>query len=469
MTEETRTRRNPVATAAGFLAAGFVAFMPLFVHLGGEGRPYVMGWCLGIIALCLAIRRHDPRGQILSAVVMGLAIASRIDMLMLLPIVWSEQFARRREYGFFRGFIGYHLIAGIVVLLFAPWILTNLIGNLRIIATVRLAAPARTVTLADTLFDFAVTQGLWLLPLLALIGALWPRRERKFPRILLAAYVVLVGASISRATGFGLQHQGGPLVILIVMSALGLRAISRLGGRVAWVVCLLALIVPAVQAVRSIAQRQRNYVDDTPAVAWIEGNVPTGTRVYVVNSIFNPLPTREASDALWAEVNHDDAWAKKLLSGLSRFNLSADQIPRALSEENMLVERGNRRGWFILGSRGDVARPRYDVRVVGGSPVFGVHDLPGEFAKTGGVVLWRGTLDDPEITGFPPPAQRWDAPGGKYGVYVFASNDVKLPAGATTATAPATAPISAVPPITAATSPATSPATTRSATTQSAP
>lgn len=363
-----------------------------------------------------------------------------------------------------RSFIGYHVLAAITTLLLAPWIVTNLIGNLRIIATVRLADPTRVVPLKDTLLDFAVTQGLWLLPLLAVVGALWPRRGQRFPRILLAAYVVLAGASIVKATGFGLQHQGGPLVILIVMSAFALRPLMRFDGKVAWIVCGLALIVPAVQAVRSIAIRQRSYVDDAPAVAWIERNVPPGTRVYVVNSLFNPLPTRAASDALWAEVNDDGAWERKFLAGLQRFNLTSDQIPRALSEENMLVEKGNRRGWFILGSRGDVGRPRFDIRIIGGSPIFGVHDLPAEFAKTGGVILWRGTLDDAEIKGLTP-AQRWDSPNKKTGVFVFVSPDLKLPASdasvttklPTTSTSPATRPAATT--TTATTSAATTPTT----------
>ena len=467
-----RPLRNPIGTAAGVLAAGFVAFMPLFVQLGGEGRPYVIGWCFGIIALCLAVRRPDPRGQVLSAITMGLAVASRIDMLMLLPVVWSEQFARRRERGFVRSFLGYHAIAAATSLLLAPWILTNLIGNLRIIATVRLSKPTQVVHLADTVRDFALVQGLWMLPLLVLVGVLWPRRGQRVPRLLLAAYVVLVGLSIFKATGFGLQHQGGPLVILIVMSAFALRPLTRLGARgapVAWAVCLLALVVPASAAVRSVALRQRAYVDDAQAVRWIERNVPPGTRVYAGLAIVNPLPTRAASDALWAEVNDDNAWEKKFLSGLSRFNLAAADIPRALSDENMLVERGNRRSWFILGSRGDHAgRPRYDVRVIAGSPIFGVHDLKEAFARTGGVILWRGRANDPEVAGLTP-VRQWHAPDGEAGVFVFASPDVKLPAGATTAPTRTTAPAAAAPAAPGATTRPPRPAAATTPTTQSAP
>jgi hypothetical protein len=99
-----------------------------------------------------------------------------------------------------------------------------------------------------------------------------------------------------------------------------------------------------------------------------------------------------------------------------------------------------------------VGRPRYDIRVIGGSPIFGIHDLPSEFAKTGGVILWRGTLDDAEIKGLSP-TQRWDSPNKKTGVFVFTSADLKLDAGDATITKPTTT----------TTSPATKPTTTSAA------
>lgn len=432
---------NDIAAAAGFLVGGMVALMPLFIQLGNEGRPYIMGWSCGIIAVSLAMRRSDRRARVLSAVMMGVAVASRIDMLMLLPVVWSDLFARRREHRFLRSFFTYHAIAAVVALLLAPWILTNLIGNLRIIATVRLSQPAGgEVPLIRTLRDFGWTQGMWLLPLLALIGAVMQRPGERFPRPLLAAYVIFSALSILKATGFGLQHQGGPLVVLLVTSAFALPVLRRLDAKVVWIIVAAALLLPAVQSIRAIHARHQNDVSDGPAFAWIEQNVPAGTRLYTANALHNPIPTRASSDALWAEVNDDGAWERKFRAGLERFNLSADQIPRALSEENMLVEKGLRRGWFILGSRGDIARPRYDIHYYWASLVF-VHDVRKEFDKDGGVILLRGRKDSPEVAGLTPVAQ-WDSPGKQYGVYIFASPDVKLQnrlattSPATTTTAP---------------------------------
>ncbi|MEA2708146.1 MAG: hypothetical protein QOF78_747 [Phycisphaerales bacterium] len=471
-----RQKYDSAAVPAGFLVAGIIAFTPLLVFLGGAGRPHVTAWCFGIIAASLAIRRPGPRGQILSAILMGLAIASRLDMLLLLPIVWSEQFARRREYGFVRSFVGYHVIAAIVTLLVAPWLMTDLIGNVQAIAAgaARVVEPivsggmprgagAGVAVSARGLRDLALSQGLWLLPLLALVGILWPRRGQRVPRLLLAIYVIaLVGAAMFKARGFAMQHYGAPIVVMIVMSAFALRPLAGRGGKIAWIVVGLALIVPIVQTARSVAARQSAYADDAPAIAWIEQNIPPGTRVYSRNSIYNPLPTRAAADALWAEVNDGGAWEKKVLADLAPLNLSADRLPRALSDQHMLRERGGRRGWFILGSRGDVGRPRYDVRLIAErASLFGVHDVRKEFSEHGGVILWRGTLENAQVAGLTP-AARFEARNKKNGVFVFVSADVKLSAAPLATTAPVAVPPPTSAPTTAATAPATHP-TTKSA------
>jgi len=41
---------------------------------------------------------------------------------------------------------------------------------------------------------------------------------------------------------------------------------------------------------------------------------------------------------------------------MERFHASAGDLPRALSEENMIIERGNRRQWFISGRPAGTAR-----------------------------------------------------------------------------------------------------------------
>ena len=88
----------------------------------------------------------------------------------------------------------------------------------------------------------------------------------------------------------------------------------------------------------------------------------SSTRLHVAPFFHDPLPTTQAADELWSQVNDGRAWEAKVRSGLQRFDLRADEIPRALSEDGMTYEKGNRRGYFILGSRTQLPEPRYDLR-----------------------------------------------------------------------------------------------------------
>ena len=55
-----------------------------------------------------------------------------------------------------------------------------------------------------------------------------------------------------------------------------------------------------------------------------------------------------------------------------------------------------------------MAGPRYDLRLLRPSPVFGVQDPAAAFAEAGGVVMWRPALDNPDKA-TPPPAA-WGPP-----------------------------------------------------------
>ncbi|HMB96816.1 MAG TPA: hypothetical protein VKK61_12310, partial [Tepidisphaeraceae bacterium] len=204
----------------GVLGGGIVALLPVFVQLSGEARPYALAWALAIISLDLVLVRRKKSHLTAAAILFGLAIASRIDMLLILPLFWSEFWARRREDGFARPLLRFHFIALITTLLSAPWLLTNLIGNLRIIATVRFANPALgPIPFLTTLQNVFWNQGLILLLPLMLAGLLLRRPGQRWPRVFLALYAIVLSLSLFKDTGFGLQHQGGPLIVLIALCA----------------------------------------------------------------------------------------------------------------------------------------------------------------------------------------------------------------------------------------------------------
>jgi len=400
---------------AALIVAGMTAAMPLMVDLGVQARPYMMGWALGLIALYYSAEERTTA----AAIVMGLAVGTRIDMLVLLPLAWADLWPAPR---FFRRAARYTALAAMTSLLIAPWLLTNLLGNLRTIATVRVAEPNGTAsTPLETLREICIHQGLGVTILLAAAALFLAPPGRSKPRWAAAIYVLLLAVSMFKATHFGLSHQGGPIVALIAFSAVGASAVWARWRGLAWALAALALGPPLISSVRDIAATRRAY---TPSYAtqWIERHVPPGTLVYLAPSLHDPLPTRAASDALWAQVVEHDSWELKVRSAMERFHASAGDLPRALSEENMIIERGNRRQWFILGGRQELPEPRYDIRVFDDSVVFGVQDVSADFHRTGGVVVCDdavGTM--PADLG--QPAVQWVNSDGN-GVRVYCSPDV---------------------------------------------
>lgn len=410
--------------AGAILFSGVTAVLPIFVELGNQSRPYMFGWATAIIAISLAVRAATYRTWILSAIIFGLAIGSRIDMLALLPIAWCEIWHRRKQSPLIKSWLVYHCVVLITLLLVAPWILTNIIGNLRIIGTVRLSEASQgPISKLQTIIDVVWAQGLLIIPLLAVAGAFLPRFSESRPRWLLNIFLLILVISMLKATGFGLQHQGAPVIAMLFLAAIGIGALGRYFPPLAVALALLLLIFPLIRCVQQTLLDKSNYVPEN-SIAWIEQHVPAGTRIYTGSTLRCLLPTVQASNALWAEVNDGNAWQKKFIEGMERFHLDAADIPRALSDEDNIVERGQRRRWFILGSRPEIPRPRYDIRLFGSSPIFGVRDLSAAFAQSGGVMIWRGSPSDPAVRNLQP-VIAWSNSGNDAGTYIYLRN-VKL-------------------------------------------
>ncbi|HUI07683.1 MAG TPA: hypothetical protein VL486_11840 [Verrucomicrobiae bacterium] len=408
--------------AGAILLGGTAALLPLFVGFSVQARPYMAGWGFGMMALYYALASRHPKSPTISAVLMGLSIGSRVDMLMLLPIVWSETYARSRGRQRLNNMFYYHSVLLITFLAVAPWFLMTLVGCLRIIGTVRISTVGEVVAGPVAVLR-AITwqQGLLLHVLFFLFAiALWivcrPRR------VFLATYILLAGLSMLKGTAFGLRHQGAPLILVIVTGVYAIDWVRQRSPSLALVLGLTALVLPAWQTQRLVMASRRQYVPEL-ATQWVEKHVPAGTIVYLQPSIRNLLPTAISADATWSEVTDNAAWRRKFESGLRRFDLRAGEIPRALSEENMLVERGDRRGLFILGSRLWIDAPRYDIRVYKLGPVFGVRDLPAAFKQTGGVIILRTEADDPDVISLGSPTVAWLDTAGR-GTRIYCSADV---------------------------------------------
>ncbi len=448
--------------AGGVLLGGFVATLPLFVDFTMMSRPYMTAWCFGILALGSAMLCTGRWRVVLSGVLLGLAVSSRIEMLLTVPLVlWEFWYRRELHEGVAyarmhpsleagdvllptaeslaaaqRSLIGVWArvvgISAIVALLAAPWLLTHLIGNLRTIATVRLGPdPHGGTTLVGNLRELAWNQALggamiaFVISIIALFvpgtfGTELFRTPRRFDRLrvaVLGVYIAVLLASLGRGTVF--LHQQGPVVLaLVFFGPFAAALINRISSRFAVYFAVILLLVPLFKTASMIIGYHRNYAPDH-SVEWVSKHVPPGTIVYTQATLQQLLPTAACAKAAWDDVTDDQAWRRKFMAGASRFDVAVDCLPPALSEENLIQERGNRRGFFILGGRAGLPEPRFDERNYNGSPVFDLHDVLAAFDKTGGVLVWYGTARED----LGKPLVSWTNTSGS-GTFIYCSPDV---------------------------------------------
>ena len=406
----------------GLVIGGLAATLPLFVEFAGMTRPYSDAWSFLLLALATAAAADGRRRWIASGIFLGLAVASRIDMLAAVPLVLWE-FWNRREPGTFRTtVVRLGGTALVVTLLAAPWLLTSLVGNLRNIATVRVAGQFDSASpRLATLWDLTVGQGLGPFLLVLVMGMAVVRSGAPTRWRPLAAYLGLLLLSMFVGPYQPMRYHAVAILALLSCGALATAAVLRRWPRLTAPLIALVLLVPGVQSVLLVQQNRAEAVPDE-AIRWVEERVPPGTVVYISPAfeLCPPLPTAAAADRIWQEVTDENAWQRKFGRGLSRFGLTTDYIPRALSEENLLLDRGNARRWFILGGQPGEVRPRYDIRLYHYSPTFGVQNLAEEFARTGGVVIWRRLTPPTELGR---PKVQWGDPGNG-GSAIFCSEDV---------------------------------------------
>ena len=298
----------------------------------------------------------------------------------------------------------------------------TLVAGLRAIGTIRGSTTGLVVAQPMRVFRQAIwEQGMLLYVPLFFGGiALWAvQRPRRW---LLAIYVLFIGVTIFRGAAFGFRYQGAPIILATLAGLFAIGFLQSRSAVVAYIISVAALILPAMQTLGMVGNSRRNYVPDL-ANEWVEQHVPPGSIVYVRPWISNLLPTPQAAEAGWSEVTDTSAYQRKFQSGLQRFSLNMQEIPRALSEVNLALERGNRRFLFILGGHQWIPAPRFDTRVFESGPVFGVRDLAAAFKQTGGVVILRSSPHEPLVRSLGSPTIAWvNRSGG--GTRIYCSPDI---------------------------------------------
>jgi hypothetical protein len=206
-----------------------------------------------------------------------------------------------------------------------------------------------------------------------------------------------------------------PVAVRQAVAAFGTAVTAR---RVVGFVAIFIAATAVLSGGYSAWMTRQSAVHGDP-VRWIEANVSPGSRVFLDDGFAVPLPTRAASDFLWAEAAGPDAWRAKYQRAARRLSLGDDDPPRAMSEDPLQLERAQRRRWFLLGASLAAARPRYDIRLVGAGSVFAVSQEAAleALCTQGGVYLHAGVPFDR----LGPPKVIWTSqdPGRALMIYVI--------------------------------------------------
>jgi hypothetical protein len=406
--------------AGAIFFGGTMAMLPLFVDLSVQARPYIVAWSLGAVGLYYTFSSPRESALNISALMMGLAISSRVEMAMLLPLIWSETWHRGSREGWLRGMLRYHTLLLVTFLVVAPWYPMTLLASLRAIFSIRVSTAGLVLVKPSAMFNQLVLhEGMLFHVALFLLGvAFWCLRRPA--RWFLAAYLLLAGFSVFKGAAFGLRYQGAAVLLSLVAALHALRWLQAKPATAA-AVATAALILPAAQSIRLVAETRANYVPDL-AHEWVEQHIAPGTVVYTQPWLTSLFPTQDAADATWAEVTNGEAYKRKLVSAIGRRGLSTDQIPRAMSEVNLALERADRRFLFVLGGRQWLSVKRYAVRLFDTGPAFGVHNVLEAFKQTGGVVILRGP-EDSNASALGAPAVQWLGANG-VGTRIYCSPDV---------------------------------------------
>jgi len=393
--------------AGGSLLGGMMAFLPVFVWYSASPRCYCDAWSFAFMAIYAAAAFSGARRVILAGILSGLAVASRLDMLMVGPMVLWQLWDRPEPKRPWLAACNLIVVSLATFVAAAPWFFTGFIGCLMLVAKIRImgAGQSQAAKPWAMFCAFAWTNGLAVLMILAGTGFLLGMRQWRFRHWALAAFTAALLLGSLEALDQDPRHHIGFVIVLLTTAIIFLKPLLS-APRVAVVAVLTALALPMAQCARLVWYDRHAYVTDK-ATEWVEQNVPAGTIVYLQMpwACRPPLPTSDSSMAIWNSESSLDLWRRKFERGGKLYD-ARQSLPRALSQDVIQIEEAFARRWFILGG-GQTKRPRYDIRIYNSSPDSFINDLGPEFLRTGGAVIWRGYPDSPVPKDLGQPVAQW--------------------------------------------------------------
>jgi len=400
------------------LCGGLMAFVPAIATLSVQARPYAAAWSFGIAAITFSALLSGRWRGIGAGLCLGLAMASRIEMVLIVPLIMWEFWLRPEQRATVHMLLRVAGISAVTFLIAAPWYVTHFVGNVRKIITVPLEPGMADADLGIGLINLLWSEGLLAAAVLIIIGPVFqPGRER----LIAAASAFVVVALLLFGGGHVSRYNGAGFISIVAFAPYGLGAIkqrlsSRLPEALAGIIAFL-LVIPAISQTINAGLVIRASWVESKVVEWLAENVPAGTIVYSHPRQIKAIPpTAESADTSWSEVAGVDAWRTKLRERLNQTDLVVSRLPRALSLDHMYQRLGPARRAFFLASPYWGAQPRYDVRIRGYvfAPLAPPDQAREEFLQTGGVLIHYGE----RLNDLGEPAAAWTAADGT-GMFVY--------------------------------------------------
>ena len=413
------------------LAGGLMAFMPVIAMLSIETRPYAAAWSLGLAAVAFAAISTGRWRWIGTGICFGLAVASRIDVVLIAPIIIWEFWLRPEKTQTLRALLRIAGISIVTFLVAAPWYLTHLVGNIRKVVTVPLETKmADNPELWSGLLNLLWSEGLWAVVALILVGlALRSGRERM---VAIVAGLFLVAMLLAFGGGHLARYNSAAWVGIVALAPYALASLrerysERFSMALAGLAAALVLLPTLGQTVNQGLAWRASWVEPR-VVEWLKENVEPGTLIYSYPRQIKAIaPTAESAEMNWRKNADPDAWRVRMQERLSHTDLVMQRVPRALSIEHMYQRLGAARRSFFLASDHWEGAPRYNIRITSlgsldSEPLTwgqAGRETVEEFLATGGVFIHYGWA----VPALGEPAVTWLADNGD-GIFVYIRNGV---------------------------------------------
>ena len=405
--------------AGALLLGGTLAVSELFVSYSLMTRPYICGWSLTIAALLLIVQADQFRSfnrLIFGFVMLGLAVGSRIEMLTVLPLaLWAAgEFLHRRPV---RTAALLTAVTGGTAVMFAPWLVTSLITNMKSVVAVR-AVGVMPSGPGQALHGLVLEVGLGFILAAAAIGTI----HTYFTRSLANAVALTIfgcGPILMslKGTGYGIRHDGGALICSVFLAAIGCQTLAAWNRPFLTGLSMISILLAGTYTLIDRTWRQP-ISTDAPVAAWLETHIKPGSRlIYAGAARTLPLPTAASADAMWRECA-TTAWLDKYQYVAKQLNMETpSEFPRALSVDNMSKEYTAYRSWFILGGRSGLPVRRFDIFPSIGLTMRENIDPVADYLQHDAVYVLSTTAKPAAELGNP--VIHWD---GEFGVstYIFA-------------------------------------------------